>query len=309
LIVADLTDAELRAALQGDGLDIRTGPFACRIRSALPDVADNIALLYADQPLRRPDEFTDFDVRIAPPRGLRRWWRPQVLFRYDDWVPFKPLPADQAVPMLEWGLNWCVSSHAHQYLILHAAVLEKHGRALIFPAPPGSGKSTLCAALACHGWRLLSDELGLIDLENGHCHGLARPVNLKNRSIEVLQERLPQAVFSRSFHDTAKGTVALMRPPEDSVRRVAEPAMPGWIVSVRYEAGARTHFRACGRGRMFMQVADTAFNYILLAQRGFRALGRLVRASDCYELVYSDLDEVLALFDRLEPPAAREVAG
>jgi HprK-related kinase A len=309
LRVSDLSDTELCAALQGEGLGIRTGPFSLRIRSDIPDIADNIALLYADQPLEQPDEFVDFNVRVAPPRSLRRWWRPQVLFQYDDWVPFKPLPADQAVPMLEWGLNWCVSSHAHQYLILHAAVLERHGRALIFPAPPGSGKSTLCAALACHGWRLLSDELGLIDMQAGHCHGLARPVNLKNRSIEVLQERLPQAVFSRPFHDTAKGTVALMRPPADSVRRVAEPAIPGWIVSVRYEAGARTQFRACGKGRMFMQVADTAFNYVLLAQRGFRALSGLIRASDCYELVYSDLDEVLALFDRLEPPATREVAG
>lgn len=307
--VAELSDAELSAALRGPGLDLRTGPFSCRIRSELPDITDNIALLYADQLLASPDAFIDFDVRIAPPKGLRRWWRPQVLFRYDDWVPFKPLPADQAVPMLEWGLNWCVSSHAHQYLILHAAVLEKDGRALIFPAPPGSGKSTLCAALACHGWRLLSDELGLIDLRDGRCHGLARPINLKNRSIELLQERLPEAVFSRPFRDTAKGTVALMRPPPGSVHRVAESALPAWIVSVRYEAGARTRFSACGKGRMFMQVADTAFNYVLLAQRGFAALSRLVRMSDCHELVYSDLDEVLALFDRLEPPDTREAIG
>jgi predicted ATPase len=30
---------------------------------------------------------------------------------------------------------------------------------VILPAPPGSGKSTLCAALVTRGWRLLSDEL------------------------------------------------------------------------------------------------------------------------------------------------------
>ena len=42
-------------------------------------------------------------------------------------LPFAPLPLDQAFPMLEWGLNWCVSAHCHQYLIFHAAVVEKSG--------------------------------------------------------------------------------------------------------------------------------------------------------------------------------------
>ena len=38
-------------------------------------------------------------------------------------------------------------------------------RAVILPAPPGSGKSTLCAALVNRGWRLLSDELTLVDFD------------------------------------------------------------------------------------------------------------------------------------------------
>jgi hypothetical protein len=42
-------------------------------------------------------------------------------------------------------------------------VLERGGRALLLPAPSGSGKSTLCAGLAFNGWRLLSDELALLD--------------------------------------------------------------------------------------------------------------------------------------------------
>jgi predicted ATPase len=46
--------------------------------------------------------------------------------------------------------------------MLHAAVVEKNGKALILPALPGSGKSTLSAALAMNGWRFLSDEFTMI---------------------------------------------------------------------------------------------------------------------------------------------------
>src|SRR2546423_11656048 len=120
--------------------------------------------------------FADFQVSLT----ARRWWKPQVLFRFDDTPAFHPLPADQAFPILEWGLNWCVSAHCHQYLIVHAAVLEQGGRALLLQGPPGCGKSTLCAGLASRGWRLLSDELALIDPATAEVAALARPISLKN---------------------------------------------------------------------------------------------------------------------------------
>jgi HprK-related kinase A len=82
--------------------------------------------------------------------------------------------------MLEWGMNWCIASHMHYYLMLHAAVLERDGHALIMPGDPGAGKSTLTAALMLDGWRLLSDEIALIDRNDGLLYGLARPVSLKN---------------------------------------------------------------------------------------------------------------------------------
>ena len=79
------------------------------------------------------------------------------------------------------------------------------------PGAPGAGKSTLTAGLIYRGWRLLSDELALIRRSDGQIVPLARPVNLKNESIALMQRFAPSAVFSAPAHDTAKGTVALMR--------------------------------------------------------------------------------------------------
>ena len=282
----------------------RTGAFIACLRTRLERVAACFGLLYSDYPLL-DGPYADFHVELAPPRGLRRWLKPQVDFITDGHAPFAALPADQAFPMFEWGLNWCVSSQAQHYLIIHAAVVEKNGHAAILPAPPGSGKSTLCAALIHHGWRLLSDELTLIRRDDAALIPLPRPVSLKNASIDVIKAYAPHAVFSPSVMDTVKGTVAQMKPPADSIERADQVAEPGWIVFPRYEANAALSLTPLPRSRAFMRVADNAFNYTALGAAGFEALRGVVARSDCYDFRYSVLDEAIAAFDRLASQAGK----
>jgi HprK-related kinase A len=228
-----------------------------------------------------------------------------VNFIADGASPFAALPRDPAFPMFEWGLNWCVSSQAHYYLLIHAAVIEKNGVAAILPAPPGSGKSTLCAALIKLGWRMLSDELTLIRPSDSNLIPLPRPVSLKNASIDVMKRYAPEAVFSPSVDDTIKGTVAQMKAPAASIARADEPARPGLIVFPRYEAGAPLALTAVPRTRAFMRMADNAFNYAQLGSAGFDALAGVIRHSDCYDFRYSVIDEAVQAFDRLSTRAGR----
>lgn len=299
-LLGSLSTTHILRRLRGPGgLALQTGSFVVRIHSPLAAVAEGVALLYRDFPLAADQDFTDFHVRVYPPAGLRRWWHPQVLFALDQIIPFKPLPAGQAFAMLEWGLNWCVSNYAHQFLMLHAAVIARDGRAVILPAPPGSGKSTLCAGLVNRGWRLLSDELTLIDRITGLITPLPRPVSLKNQSIEVIRGFAPEAVLGPVAHDTAKGTVAHMRPPAASVQAAAELARPAWIVMPRYQAGAAAELSPLPRGEAFIQAADQSFNYSLLGREGFEAMGRLVEHCDCLRFHYGELEEAVQVFDRL----------
>ena len=74
--------------------------------------------------------------------------------------------------MLEWGLNWCITAYSQHILVIHAACVARGPRR----HPTGrryQGKSTLCAALANRGWRLLSDKLTLIRLDTGGSWALA----------------------------------------------------------------------------------------------------------------------------------------
>jgi HprK-related kinase A len=183
--------------------------------------------------------------------------------------------------------------------MIHAAAVEKGGRVAILPAPPGSGKSTLCAALVCSGWRLLSDELTLIRLSDGALQPVPRPISLKNASIGVIRDFAPDAVFSPEVNDTAKGTIAHLKAPVDSVRRANELAWPGWIVFPRYIAGANLSLEPIAPARTFTHVAENSVNYGLLGRAGFHALGNTVNMAPGYDLRYSRLDEALGLFERL----------
>ena len=173
------------------------------------------------------------------------------------------------------------------------------GFALILPGHSGIGKSTLCAALVTAGWRLLSDELALLGPDDGRLRPLARPISLKNESIEMIKKTAPHAAFGPIATDTSKGRVAHMKPPASSVRLAGELASPRLIVLPRFMHQAPLRLAPLSKAKTFFKLAEMALNYDMHGERGFLAMTRLIDASDCYQLEYSWLDQAVAALDEL----------
>lgn len=300
MIVGNLASADLRRRLEAPGLRIRIGPVVAQIQSSSEVVRSCIALHYAAHELAADDEFADFRVSLQESRGFARLWPPKAVFNFDGTPPFQPLPAHQGFALLEWGLNWAVAGHCHQYLIIHAAIVERDGRALLLPAPPGSGKSTLCAALVARGWRLLSDELALIDVDSGKAVPMPRPISLKNRSIALIGGFWPEAKMSAIVPDTLKGSVVHVQPPPGNVQASRSCPTLGWIVMPRYEADRPTELVPLSRGVGFMQLVDNAFNYSMHGRRGFEVLTDVVEGARAFQFHYGgSLDDAVRTFDGL----------
>src|ERR1043166_1294833 len=161
-------------------LALRVGPVGFRIGSAWRAPLDALASLYAGYPAPT-DGLCDFTVRLEPERPWRRFLRPSVAIRGDYVLPdAAPLPLAQGLLAAEMGMNLQMALGQKHYLLLHAATVEKDGRALILTGESGAGKSTLAALLGERGWRLMGDEFALLDLASGRLLPFPRAISLKN---------------------------------------------------------------------------------------------------------------------------------
>ncbi len=299
LRLGDVSDAVFKHSLTDGMFRLQVGAFSLRIQSRVPELQSGLRQVYGHYPIFTDGGFYDYDLEIRPASVARHWLRRNAVFCLSGQSPFLPMPAENTHALFEWGLNWTVSSSVHQYLMLHSAVLEKHGRGLLLSAYSGSGKSTLAAELAMRDWRLFSDELALLDGPQLRLIPFPRPVSLKNQSIEVITNRHQGARFGPIARDTQKGTIAHLCAPNDSVDRAHETAPPSLIVFPKWTAGASLRVSPLGAGQAAMRLIDQAFNYSVLGRLGFSMLANLVTAAKAWELEYSNLDDAVDALDTL----------
>lgn len=296
--VGELSHKQIEQCLRGDGLTMIVGIFRCLIRSDTGLLTTPIRLLYKDYlALERPYGFYDFHIGLRRTRSsfLNPW---EVQFDLDGDGPFPALPLAHAHPLFEWGLNWCVANASGMHTVIHSAVLERDGLALILPGLPGSGKSTLCAALSLSDWRLLSDELTVVSQDDGKVQALPRPISLKNSSINLIRERFPSVEITGSVIDTHKGEIAYVQPPSAAVAAGERSANIGYVVFPKFMSGANLDYEQLTRAEALAELMSNTFNVGLLGAEGFSALAEAIADAECYMVEYGDLSTILNWVDK-----------
>lgn len=86
---------------------------------------------------------------------------------------------DAVLELLCWEVNRRALWSAADEVVLHAAVIGSASGAIALCADSHGGKSTLAAAAARRGWRHLSDDMGLIDVDHALVTPYARPLMLR----------------------------------------------------------------------------------------------------------------------------------
>ncbi|WP_440903446.1 HprK-related kinase A [Catenovulum sp. SX2] len=274
-------------------------PFQFLVTTDSPIVKSNLKTIYDDKFKPYSKEMKhDYHVQMLRSNGLRGIIRKQCRFLHDQNEPFKPLEDAKAFAFLEWGMNYVIAANEARYVIVHSAVLAKDNKAILFPAPPGSGKSTLTSHLCFNGWRLLSDEMALIIPQSKTVQPFVRPICLKNNSIDLAKSWFSDGKFSTIAKDTHKGDVIHLSPPKDSWANSDTPAEVIAVVFPNYRPNVALDIYQLNQVQGFMQLADNAFNYGIQGKEGFDTLTNLVEHSQCFEIFYNDLNQVQQFLEK-----------
>ncbi|MDB5850307.1 MAG: HprK-related kinase [Rhodoferax sp.] len=284
--------AEIEQSLRGDGLSLQVANFRCLIQSDTGLLSTPLHLLYRHYVgSMTPDGFYDFRVtlnrkRVAP-------WKPnEVEFGWEGHSPFPPLPLAQTHPLFEWGLNWCIATLSGAHAVVHSAVVERDGGALVLPGDPGAGKSTLCAALALSDWRLLSDELTIVAHASGLVQPMPRPISLKSKSIDIVRAGFARAELTLPVHDTHKGSIAYVRPADEAVDGWTRPVPIRYVIFPRFAANSEFTVETVSRAQALAELMSHTFNVGLLGQQGFTSLANALAGAECYAVEYPDLASI-----------------
>lgn len=276
---------------------VRIGPVGFRVGSDWRAPVALLKALYADYPDPH-DDVPDFNVRLFAARPWRRFVRPAVMIGGDFVLPeAAPLPLAQGLLAAEMGMNLQMALGQRRYLLLHASVVERGGRALLMTGMSGAGKSTLAALLGARGWRLMGDEFALVDPATGLVHAFPRLVSLKNAAIAVVEQGVLTGRFGPLLEGTPKGAIRHLVPDAAAVAAMDLPAAPALILFPRF--GFEAAEREVARSEVFVRLTQASTNFVAMGERGFEALSQLVKTVPARAIDYPDTDGAIAQVEAL----------
>lgn len=190
---------------------------------------------------------------------------------------------------------WSTAINAYDFLFyIHAGVVGTRGACVLLPAAPGSGKSSLTAALTRKGFGYFSDEVALIKPGTFQVPPMPLAFCIKSTGWELMSRYYPE-IASVPMHNRDDGKrVRYIAPPPGAVQR--KSAMVSHIIFPRYDSAGPTELKPLARsealGRLMSECLALRQR---LDQNNVRELLRWIGGLDCYALNFSSLDEAAEL--------------
>ena len=196
-----------------------------------------------------------------------------------------------------WEITRAAIDSERCSILVHAGVVARDGRAVVLPAPPDAGKSTLVAALVAAGFDYLSDEAAVIDPGTLRCRPMPRPLGLDPGSWPLFPELAPRDPF------VVECSAAMWLVAPDALRPgaigAAAPAEIAAIVVPGYDPRRPTTAASLPRAEALTLLSEHSFDFAGHGRRGFRSLARLVASVPCRRLSVRELDRAVAEIEAL----------
>ena len=193
------------------------------------------------------------------------------------------------------GIMWRYSINAHRFLFyIHAGVIGARGGCVLFPAAPGSGKSSLTAAMISKGFRYFSDEVALVETTEFDIRPMPLAFCAKRSGWDVMGRYFPEILQAPTHRRVDGKDVRYVAPPANLVQRT--PARVSHIIFPQYTADAETQLAPIPRVEALRRLMDECL--ALRTRLNLETVQRLLdtlSGIDCYTLTFSSLDRAAEL--------------
>jgi len=185
---------------------------------------------------------------------------------------------------------------AQRYLIsMHAGSVEKNANVVIMPAVAESGKTTLTATLIHHGFKLFSDEVTSLNYE-GYVHPLSFCMNIKEGSWKVLLPMYPSLDLS-AIHSRYDGQNIRFLPPVNMHKGRQKASH---LIFPKYTPKSETSLMEISPKEALYKIKEAGYQVQEnMDKNKFKLILTHLVSLPSYTLVYSDLDEAVAVINIL----------
>ena len=207
---------------------------------------------------------------------------------------------DEIGPTVKW-LLWEAALNSHRYFLnIHAGVVGDGKGALLLPAAPGSGKSSLTAALSRSGLDYFSDEIALLEEPDLALRPIPLAVCVKSTGWDLMTPLFP-TIPKLKIHRRGDGKIVRYVPPPSfrlgtrrdrtyPVRRIVFP---------KYAADTETALTPLSRVDALSRLMEECLVVpVPLTLKRVQRLIRWVKQIECYDLKMSSLDQAVSLIQK-----------
>jgi len=211
----------------------------------------------------------------------------QVCLSCDDVISLAPLAK---------SLVWQTAVINHDFFLdIHAGVVSDGKQCFVFPAAPGSGKSTLVTALVANGFEFFSDEIALIHEEGFTVSPAPLSICVKDAGVDVIADYYPAVKALQRHHRSDGKWVRYLPPPPESIAAPDAVLPVGAIVFPQYNPDAETCLSRIESIDALQRLMDECL--IVSSQLDIEKVRQLVAwidATPCYALQVSDSNAAVA---------------
>lgn len=199
-----------------------------------------------------------------------------------------------ALVFLERWMANAALERLERFYQLHAGAVSRDGRGLVFPAPPGCGKSTLVFGLLTRGFRYLSDDVVLFDTEMLHAIPFPRSLGIKGTTRDLVMRLCPHLSLDDPTFPHKADPWYLS--PEDVLAEPWGGICPvEYIIFPRYDPTRPYGLIEIGRAQAAAELVRLSFNFFQHRERGLDVAAHLVRRARCYRLSVNRLEDATSM--------------